>query len=583
MNIYTVAILVSIIVYAFVGNYAGRRVRNLEDYFVVGRQAPTLLIVGTLVASYLSTQTFLTETAYAYRINAGGWILFPVLTLIGYVIGAIYFNRYLRRSQTLTVTQYFARRFNSRRVQVIAGLTVLVGIGGYLVAVTQGLALMLSNLTPVNYAQGLIVGWLAYTSFTMYSGSKGVVITDTLMFLLFSFISFLGVYAILNFFGGWDVAFTQLLESDQTAELMSWHGNVEGPEYDWASATDYLWWMIIISVAWGFVTAISPWQSSRFLMARSEHVVLRSACVAAIAVAVIQIALYMSAIVVNIAVPDLEPKEEVMIWASMKLVPPLIGALMLAGIVAAALSSATTFLSIVGFTTSNDIIRFGDKDEKAKLRFSRLMMFVMGLAALVLCFFIEQEIFWITYFAGTLFASAWGPVAFMSVWSGRITESAAFWGMVTGFFGNVIPTALNVFGGVAFPPYLDPILIGGAISLVTILLVSRRTEVTDKERSYRLSLLETPEVEIDEGKTQLTSRYALAFGAFGIIMTILLMVFYVVPYQAVVGPLADGGSLDWLSGEALHAYAWTLVFVPPAWLMYREVRKSYRRVADTRD
>ena len=54
MNIYATGILISIIVYLAVGNYAGRKVKHLEDYFVAGRKAPTLLIVGTLVASFMS-------------------------------------------------------------------------------------------------------------------------------------------------------------------------------------------------------------------------------------------------------------------------------------------------------------------------------------------------------------------------------------------------------------------------------------------------------------------------------------------------------------------------------------------------
>ena len=66
MDIYTTTILVSILVYIAVGNYAGRKVKHLEDYFVVGRQAPTLLIVGTLVASVLSTNAFLGETGFSY-------------------------------------------------------------------------------------------------------------------------------------------------------------------------------------------------------------------------------------------------------------------------------------------------------------------------------------------------------------------------------------------------------------------------------------------------------------------------------------------------------------------------------------
>ena len=49
MDIYSGAILISLIIYITIGNYAGRRGKKLDDYFVAGRRAPTLLIVGPLV------------------------------------------------------------------------------------------------------------------------------------------------------------------------------------------------------------------------------------------------------------------------------------------------------------------------------------------------------------------------------------------------------------------------------------------------------------------------------------------------------------------------------------------------------
>ena len=41
MNVYAIGLLVSILVYLVVANYAGRRVKHLEDYFVAGRRAPS--------------------------------------------------------------------------------------------------------------------------------------------------------------------------------------------------------------------------------------------------------------------------------------------------------------------------------------------------------------------------------------------------------------------------------------------------------------------------------------------------------------------------------------------------------------
>lgn len=38
MDIYAAGVFISLIVYIVVGNYAGRKVRHLEDYFVAGRR-----------------------------------------------------------------------------------------------------------------------------------------------------------------------------------------------------------------------------------------------------------------------------------------------------------------------------------------------------------------------------------------------------------------------------------------------------------------------------------------------------------------------------------------------------------------
>ena len=50
MDIFTLTIVISLILFIVIGNYAGKSVKNLDDYMVAGRRAPTILIVGTLVA-----------------------------------------------------------------------------------------------------------------------------------------------------------------------------------------------------------------------------------------------------------------------------------------------------------------------------------------------------------------------------------------------------------------------------------------------------------------------------------------------------------------------------------------------------
>lgn len=574
MDIYTITIAISILIYIAIGNYAGRGIKRLDDYYVAGRRAPTLLIVGTLVASVMSSTMFLGEAGFSYEGWAGPYVLFPQTATTGYVIGAIFFGRYLRRSRATTVADFFGKRFNSTRVQALAGMTIILALGGYLLAVTQGAAILLSELTDLGYVQGLIVAWLSYTTFTMYSGSRGVILTDTLMFLLFTFASLGAAAYLVNSFGGLPAMIEGLTEIEEKVDLMSWHGII-GPGTDWPTAIDFLIWILVIDVSWALVYTVSPWQSGRHLMAKNEHVVLRASCLACLTVGLLQVVVYGMGGAINLGKADIVPPESATIWLSLNVLPEFLGALMLAGIMAAVLSSASTFLSLVGFSASNDIGIHKNTDETKTLRFSRLMMLAIGTTALVAALIFPPNIFWLTTFIATVFASSWGPVGIMSIWSKRITESAAFWGMLSGLMFNVIPKFFEFIGVIHLPSYLNPVIIGGTVSLVVTIVVTRRTHVTEEESTYLTKLHETPADEISAGKTKTTLLAPALLIANGLIMPFLLITYYVRPFQKSNGTLSPDGSLNWFTGEAILMMSWTVLYVTLGIFAIRIIRKAY--------
>jgi sodium/pantothenate symporter len=259
----------------------------------------------------------------------------------------------------------------------------------------------------------------------------------------------------------------------------------------------------------------------------------------------------------------------------MNLLPETLGALLLAGIMAAGLSSASTFLSLVGFSVSNDLFSHKAVDEKKMLRLSRLIMLVVGVVALAVAFISPVDIFWLTYFVGTLFASSWGAVALMSVWSKRITADAAFWGIISGFLFNAVPKALEYLEWVELPFWLDPILLGGFVSLAVVLVVSRYGTVSREEHVYRMQMHRTPEQEVNPAKMRLTRYAPLVLGVYSVTMCIILINIYIKPSQEATGTLAAAGGIDWLSGESLLVLAHPVVVLPTAWIAWRMIRKSY--------
>jgi sodium/pantothenate symporter len=575
MDIYTTTIAASILVYIVIGNFAGRGIRDLDDYYVAGRRAPTLLIVGTLVASLVSATMFLGEAGFAYDIAAGPYVLFPQAAAIGYVLGAFFFGRYLRRSRTTTLAEFFGKRFASNRIQKLAGFTIIFALGGYLLAVTQGAAILLSGLVDLSYAECLFVAWLSYTAFTMYSGSRGVILTDTVMFLLFVVASVAAVGFVVNDLGGVPSAVEQLARVEEKPGLASWHGAV-GPGRDFETPMDYLVFAIVVDVSWMLVYMVSPWQSSRHLMAKNEHVVLRSAMYAALIVALMQVLVYGLGAMINLRAPDIDPPDSAMIWASLNMLPTMLGALMLAGITAAALSSASTFLSLVGFSVSNDIGLHRDSGQAETLRFSRLMMLVAGGAVLALALVFPPNIFYLTTFIATVFASSWGPVGILSIWSKRITEAAAFWGMLAGLIFNVLPKLLDFTGVISLPSILDPAIIGGVASLVITVAVSRRTTVSLQEQHYLEALHVRPEAEVEPskvGKTLVAPVILIVIN--GVLTPWFLLEQYVRPYQAATGQLLADGSLNAWTGEVVLIAGWVVTWCGLGLFSIWYIRRSY--------
>jgi hypothetical protein len=242
---------------------------------------------------------------------------------------------------------------------------------------------------------------------------------------------------------------------------------------------------------------------------------------------------------------------------------------------AAALSSASTFLSLVGFSASNDIVVHHERTEKRAIHISRLVMFGVGVAALLATFLFPPSIFWVTYFIGPLFASTWGPVALMSVWSKRITRDGAFWGIIAGFFFNAVPWVFDFSGLIDLPSYLDPILIGAAASLLVTIAVSRRGSVSREERVYRMRLHRIPSEDVNRGLSRTTMVAPWVLIGFGCIMPFVMQHWYVKPYQRGTGELLADGSINWLTGEALLSLSWALLYIPLGLITLRIIRAHY--------
>lgn len=528
MNVYLIGTLAALILFIVIGVIAGRRVKDINDYYVAGRRAPTLLIVGSLTASFLSTGAFMGDTGEVYSGFFMGIVIVGMLQASGYVYGAGLFGKYIRRAKVNTVPEYFGERFHSRRLRVLAALTLLVAVTAYLLSAIQGVSTLMTQITGLDYKICVIIAWLSFAVFTVYSGSMGVLLTDTIMFLVFLVAAMVGVPYIVSHAGGWVDGITALANSTTTPGIISWTNNLD---YLYPTGGMNLLWAIVYGVVWAVVIMVSPWQTSRYLMAKNEHAVMRSSVFASMSVVTVTMLIYFSAAFIYKINPNLADASTNMIWAAMNVMPKLIGVIMLAGILSAGISSASTFLSLIGTSLTNDIlVGINEKGEKNALKISRTAMGIASLVVLVLAYYNPPQIFWIMYFGGTVIASAWGVVALASVWIKDMSEPSAFWGMLLGFLGCCILKTWSALTGAALPMYLDPFFVGLVLSLLGILIGRKLKTATAENIAFYERLHVKPESEKDPAEMKVTHNVMWVYMAFGVVLGLVFVFAYAIPY-----------------------------------------------------
>ena len=363
---------------------------------------------------------------------------------------------------------------------------------------------------------------LVFTILTVVAGSSGVLLTDTMMSSLFTMITLVACGFIAVEAGGWFASADALLKAPETSMYLSWQSQ---PGVIVNSGGENLIWAFATGLVWMSVTMVSPWQTSRYMMAKDESVVVRSAIPASVGIFVLNLMVSMSATMVNRFSPELEDSSHVLIWAAMNILPKLLGVLLLTGVLAAGLSSATTFLSLIGSSVANDLV----PNSENRIRLGRIAMVISSIVVLIYNIFSPPGLFWIMFMGGTTVCSTFMPVTMGSVLSKRLTKAGAFAGMLCGFvscFGLEIGKALF---GLKLPVWLDSSILGVVISILAMVVVSAVTKVSPEEAAAREELFVMPENEKNPAEAKKMLGWTRASIFVGLFIALALLVVWGYP------------------------------------------------------
>lgn len=378
MNLLVAVVLAYPLILIAVSLWRSRAVKSHEDFMVAGRTVPVILLVGTLVCTWIGSGSLFGGAGLAYRTGiAELWFSFGAW--VGLIVAYFIAGR-VRQIAQYTVPDLLEQRYNAaaRLLGTLAIILAYVTIaayqfrgGGWILAiVTDG------TISPT---EGMYITAAAIVVFTALAGMVSIVTVDILNGIIITLAVLLSLPYMIFELGGL---------GDVLQNLPTRHTSVLGGHN--------VLWVMGVSMPTFLLLLGESGMYQKFFSAKDANAARRAVVGMVLGVVVIETALALLAIVGRAAYPDLMEQtfipgrpgsETVILHIARHGLPLLGGAALLAAAVAIVLSTGNTFLLVPSTNLSRDIYeRFINPQaaEKRKLAIQRISVVGFGIIGLLL-------------------------------------------------------------------------------------------------------------------------------------------------------------------------------------------------------
>lgn len=416
-----------------IGVYFARKRMNQVDFHLGGKKIPGWALALSERATGESAWCLLGLTGFAF---ASG--LSSVWIAIGCVAGIIFswlwlardFRRERDKYDTLTLPDYFATKYThqGRFIRWFSSLIIVFFFVLYVAAQFSGGGKTLNITFGIPVTTGIIISAVIVILYAMAGGFFSVVWTDVLQAVLMIVTLVVTPIVALIVVAQQNISIVSVL-----AATGGGVDSITGGAVGFAVGT-----LIVNNFSWFFgYLGGQPQLDARWMAMKDDREVQTGATIAiiwtilaytgAITLGLTAIALYGQN-----AVPD---PEQILPFMLMKLMPPWLAGILLAGAVAAMMSTADSQLLIATSSISEDIIhkslnkRVGDK---TLVFISRVTILVVGIIALLLAFTSKSLIYTIVHFAWAGIGCSFSPAVIFSFFWKRFTGRGVIASLLSG-------------------------------------------------------------------------------------------------------------------------------------------------------
>ncbi len=495
MSIYMIAVIAIGLIYARRAN------KSSENYFLGGRSLGPWVTAMSAEASDMSGWLLMGLPGVAYWCGLAD----AFWTALGLAVGT-YFNwlivskrlrRYsIRANNSITLPEFFSNRFreNKKVIMTIAALFILVFFTVYASSCFVTCGKLFSTLFGTDYVAMMLLGAVFVLIYTILGGFLAESASDFMQSIVM--IVALTVIVIIATVkaGGIDAVLTNAREIPGFLELFGIANPniVDGQqsiEKLFNNAENYGLLNVFSMLAWGLGYFGMPQVLLRFMAIRSEKELKASRRIAMVWV-VISLAV---AVFIGIVGRQLMPTvhltkadaENIFITLSTSYLPSILAGFVMAGILAATISSSDSYLLIAASAFAKNIYQ-GIANKKATdkqvMWVSRITLLVIAVIAAFIALDKDSVIFQIVSFAWAGFGATFGPLMLFSLFWKRTTRSGAIAGMIGGGAMVFIWKLLIAKLGGAFAIYeLLPAFIFSSICIVVVSLLSKKPSAEIEE------------------------------------------------------------------------------------------------------
>ena len=498
-------ILIAMVVYMAVvigiGIVCAKRAnKNSEAYFLGGRSLGPWVTAMSAEASDMSGWLLmgLPGVAYWCGLADAAWtaIGLAVGTYLNWLIVSKRLRRYsIRANNSITLPEFFSNRFREKKkvIMTVSAVFILIFFTVYASSCFVTCGKLFSKLFGFDYVPMMIVGAAFVLLYTILGGFLAESVSDFMqaivmivalaVIVIISTVAAGGLGSVVEnaksipgFFEFFGLASPTTVKIDGVATQQVLNN---APVF--GEAEPYGLLKICSMMAWGLGYFGMPQVLLRFMAIRKEDELKRSRRIAMIWV-IISLAV---AVFIGIVGRQLYPTthltasdaENIFITLATSSLPAILAGFVMAGILAATISSSDSYLLIAASAFAKNIFQGvcrKQASDKQVMTVTRITLLVIALIAIFIALDENSVIFKIVSFAWAGFGATFGPIMLFSLFWKRTNRAGAIAGMVGGaamvFLWKLVISRL---GGVFAIYELLPAFIFSALCIVVVSLMTK--------------------------------------------------------------------------------------------------------------